>query len=100
MATKEQVLKKLQDVVDPELGISIVELGLIYDVKTKDGNVEILMTLTTPFCPLYSIIKEKIENALKKIDGVNKVSTELSFDPPWSLDRISPEGKLKLGLLS
>lgn len=97
--TKKQVLEKLNKVLDPELGISVVELGLIYEIKNHGDNVDILLTLTTPFCPLSGIIKKRIEEALT-VEKKYKVNIELTFNPPWSADRISPEGRQKLGLLS
>lgn len=97
MLTKEQILAKINEIPDPDLGISLVELGLIYNVEVKVGQVEILMTLTTPMCPLASTLEQQVKDKLgKDVD----VKISFTFDPPWSVDRISEETKLKLGLLS
>ncbi|MBI2616779.1 metal-sulfur cluster assembly factor [Candidatus Gottesmanbacteria bacterium] len=98
MLSKKLLLGQLQNVPDPELGISIVELGLIYDVKADTkGNVEVLMTLTTMGCPLFELIADPIKATLQKLEGVKKVDVELTFDPPWSPDKMSKEAKVKLG---
>jgi len=98
MLNKKILLNALKNVPDPELGISVVDLGLIYDVRPdKKGNVEVVMTLTTMGCPLFSLIEEPIKEELYKIKGVKKVTVELTFDPPWSIDRMSKEAKSKLG---
>lgn len=96
--TKKQLLKQLKNVPDPELGISIVDLGLVYDVKAdKKGNVTVLMTLTTMGCPLFELIEEPVRAELGKIKGVKKVTVDLTFDPPWSVEKMSKEAKVKLG---
>ncbi|MCJ7739708.1 metal-sulfur cluster assembly factor [Candidatus Microgenomates bacterium] len=100
MLNKKILLNALKNVPDPELGISVVDLGLIYDVRPdKKGNVEVVMTLTTMGCPLFSLMEEPIKEELYKIKGVKKVTVELTFDPPWSIDRMSKEAKIKLGFL-
>ena len=91
-------MDKLEEVPDPELGISIVELGLIYDVDfNKKGEVEVLMTLTTMGCPLFDLIRDPIEHSLSKIKGVKKVTVNLTFEPPWNVEKMSKEAKIKLG---
>lgn len=98
MINKKIIINKLHEVPDPELGISIVDLGLIYDVKyNKKGEVEILMTLTTMGCPLFDLIREPIEQKLKALSGVEKVTVDLTFEPPWNADKMSKEAKIKLG---
>lgn len=98
MLSKKILLNQLKKVPDPELGISIVDLGLIYDVKIdKDGNVTVVMTLTTMGCPLFELMSEPIKAQLNKIKGVRSVSVDLTFDPPWSADKMSKEAKVKLG---
>ena len=96
MVTKEQVYEKLKEVIDFELGANVVDLGLIYDVKVKEDSVYILMTLTTPFCPLGKKIVADVKKAVESL-GV-KAEVELTFDPPWSPDMISDELKKQLGL--
>lgn len=98
MLSKKALLNKLKNVPDPELGISVVDLGLVYDVKVdKKGKVEVIMTLTTMGCPLFDLIEKPVIEELKKIKGVADVNVELTFDPPWSADKMSKEARVKLG---
>jgi len=96
---KQLILKKLEEVLDPELQISIVDLGLIYDVSEKDGMVNIKMTLTTIGCPLFEVIEKEIKEKVKQIEGIKEVKVELTFDPPWSPDRLSEKAKSQLWFL-
>lgn len=97
--TKKDILKKLEEVLDPELNISIVDLGLIYDIKIKNKKTIIKMTLTTIGCPLISIIEEDIKNKLTELGfEKEKIIIDLTFDPPWSIDKISEKGKAILGI--
>ena len=98
--TEKSIREALIDVLDPELNISIVDLGLVYKVDIKkDNRVEITMTLTTIGCPLFSLIEEEVRSKLKKI-GVkeNLIKLELVWNPPWSMDRMSPKAKAMLGI--
>lgn len=89
---------ELNKIPDPELGISIVELGLIYKLDVdKGGVVSVNMTLTTMGCPLFELIAGPIQENLKKIDGVKDVLVELTFEPPWSPEKMTEEAKVKLG---
>lgn len=98
MLSKKVLLNQLRNVPDPELGISIVDLGLVYDVKAdKNGNVTVIMTLTTMGCPLFDLIAGPVKSELAKIKGVGDVTVDLTFDPPWSPDKMSKEAKVKLG---
>jgi len=99
MVTKEEVLKALSQVYDPEIPINIVDLGLIYDIIIKDGDVHIKMTLTAPGCPLYRFIEELVKQAVLNIKGVKNVTVEFVWDPPWTPDRMSPKAKALLGIL-
>lgn len=95
---KKKLINQLKNVPDPELGISIVDLGLVYDVTVdKKGNVHVTMTLTTMGCPLFELIEEPIKKELKKLSGVANISVNLTFDPPWSPEKMSKEAKIKLG---
>ena len=94
---KTEVIKVLKKVLDPELGISVWDLGLIYQVEVKAKQIEILMTLTTPLCPLAEEIEEEVEKQLKKIRGVDKVMVNLTFEPLWTFERISKKGQKQLG---
>lgn len=98
MISRKTLINKLKEVPDPELGISIVDLGLVYDVKwdTK-GNVTVIMTLTTMGCPLFDLIADPVRTVLMKVKGVKSVEVELTFDPPWSVEKMSKEAKVKLG---
>lgn len=96
--TEEMVFDALSGVNDPELPVSIVDLGLIYDVEISSGNnVQLKMTLTTPGCSMGSSIAGQAENALKEA-GANNVLVEIVWDPPWNPDMMSPEAKQKLGI--
>ena len=94
----DQVREKLKNVLDPELGISIVDLGLVYEITvSQDGVCRILMTLTTIGCPLFDQIHKDIEDNVLKIEGINEVKTELTFDPPWSPEKMTEDAKIRLG---
>ncbi len=86
--SREQITQALRDVFDPELGISVVDLGLIYDVKIDAGRVHITMTLTTQGCPLHDSMTEWVRLAVGKIPGVEDVAVAITFEPPWTPDRI------------
>jgi len=96
---KNSVKKQLAQVLDPELGISIVDLGLIYKIEIKKNKVKIVMTLTTIGCPLFSLIEQEIKNKLIEL-GLKEddIDLELTFDPPWTLERMSKEAKAMLGI--
>lgn len=99
MFAKKQVEEKLQDVIDPELQMSIVDLGLIYEVTVEGENVTILMTLTTMGCPLFDTIEEDIHAKLGSLGIEEKdITISLTFDPPWSMDRMSERAKAMLGI--
>ncbi|MGQ4832306.1 MAG: metal-sulfur cluster assembly factor [Candidatus Asgardarchaeia archaeon] len=98
MVTKEEVIKALRSVIDWEIGVDVVSLGLIYDVQIKDeNNVKVVMTLTAPGCPLQASIMEQVRAAVKSL-GVKNVDVELTFDPPWTPDRMDPEIRKMFGL--
>ena len=89
--TGDQVTDALQSVLDPELGMSVVELGLVYGVEVAGGRVAITMTLTTPGCPIHDAMTGWVESAVSKIPGVTEVAVAITFDPPWTPDRIQLE---------
>ena len=101
MITKEQILGELKKVIDPELNINIVDLGLIYDVAIDNASNDILitMTLTTPGCPLSMVFDEWVPEAVKKVEGVNNVKINLVWEPPWNPDKISDDAKESLGII-
>ncbi len=99
-ALKEQVILALKGVYDPEIPVDVYELGLIYDIKIFPvNNVYILMTLTSPSCPSAGSIPSEIEEKVRAVDGVNDVSVELTFDPPYSTELMSEVAKLELGFM-
>ena len=96
----EEIVKKLKTIYDPEIPVDIYELGLIYDVMVnEDYEVKILMTLTSPNCPVAETLPLEVEEKVKAIDNVKGAEVEITFDPPWSKDLMSEEAKLELGML-
>jgi metal-sulfur cluster biosynthetic enzyme len=96
---KKTIKNKLKQVLDPELGISIVDLGLIYEIKIQKEKVKIVMTLTTIGCPLFSLIEEEVKNRLKELGlKEEEIKLELTFDPPWTIERMSKEARAMLGI--
>jgi metal-sulfur cluster biosynthetic enzyme len=98
MITKQAVLEALKGVVDPELGLNIVDLGLVYGVEVDEDRVLVRMTLTTPGCPLGSLIAEQARKALDALAGVKEAKLELVWDPPWTPERMSEAARRRLGL--
>ncbi len=99
MPNSEQVKEKLGDVMDPELHMSITDLGLVYNVTVENEKVHILMTLTSLGCPLYDTIQDEIHHQLSIIGISEKdITIELTFDPPWSMDLMSERAKAMLGI--
>jgi metal-sulfur cluster biosynthetic enzyme len=98
LITQEKVMEALKEVYDPEIPINVVDLGLIYDVQIKDGNVEVMMTLTAVGCGMGPYIAQQAEWAIAEVEGVEDVNVELVFEPPWSPDLISENAKMMLGL--
>lgn len=97
-AEVQRVWDLLREVVDPELGINIVVLGLVYDVVVEEGKVRVALTMTTPACPLHAYVLEAIEAILRRaLPGVREVGVELVWDPPWHPDMMSEEAKRQLG---
>jgi FeS assembly SUF system protein len=96
----EKIVRILKTIYDPEIPVDIYELGLIYDVfVNEDYEVKIIMTLTTPNCPVAESLPLEVQEKVKMLDNVKDVEVELTFDPPWNQDLISEEAKLELGLL-
>ena len=97
--TVEQVREALKDVYDPEIPVNVVDLGLIYDMDVSDSNeVSVTMTLTAPGCGMGPYIAQQAEWAIAGLEGVEDVNVELTFDPPWSPDMLTEDGKILLGL--
>ncbi|XLS29385.1 DUF59 domain-containing protein [Flavobacteriaceae bacterium M23B6Z8] len=96
----EKIVRVLKSIYDPEIPVDIYELGLIYDVfVNEDYDVKILMTLTTPNCPVAETLPVEVEEKVKSLDMIKSAEVEITFDPPWSQDLMSEEAKLELGLL-
>ena len=98
-ATKEDIITAIKSVQDPELMINIYDLGLIYEINQKEnGDVDIVMTLTSPTCPLAGDMPKMVANAVSSVPGTGVITVELTFDPPWGLDKLSEEIKLSMGI--
>ncbi|MFZ8846222.1 MAG: metal-sulfur cluster assembly factor [Candidatus Hydrothermia bacterium] len=92
--SRDEIIEVLKTVYDPEIPVNIVDLGLIYGIEIDEkGKVHILMTLTAPGCPIGDTIAFEIKDKLLQIEGVSDVEVEITFDPPWTLDRITEEGR-------
>lgn len=92
------VIDALKNVTDPEIGINVVDLGLVYDVKIDGGEVRVNMTLTSPGCPVAPQIMADAENAVLKLKAAKKVHIEFIFDPPWTPEKMSEDAKIELGI--
>ncbi|MDO4727817.1 MAG: iron-sulfur cluster assembly protein [Bacteroidota bacterium] len=100
MSFGEEIVKVLKGIYDPEIPVDIYELGLIYDVMVnEDFDVKIVMTLTSPNCPVAESLPQEVQQKIRAIDRVKSVEIELTFDPPWSKDLMSEEAKFELGML-
>ena len=96
----EKIVAELKSIFDPEIPVDIYELGLIYDVfVNEDNEVKIMMTLTSPNCPVAESLPQEVEEKIKSIDEVKTAEVEITFDPPWTKDLMSEEAKLELGFL-
>ncbi len=97
MDVKEKIFEQLRTVIDPELGINVVDLGLIYNMNINEGNVFILMTLTTPGCPLHDSIVGGVKRALADVEGIKDVDVQVTWNPSWTPERMSEEALRQLG---
>ena len=96
----EKIVRVIKTIYDPEIPVDIYELGLIYDVMVNtDHEVKILMTLTTPNCPVAETLPLEVEEKVKSIKSVKDAEVEITFDPPWTQELMSDEAKLELGML-
>ncbi len=96
---KSRVIAALRTVYDPEIPVNIYDLGLIYVLDIKDGVVAITMTLTAPNCPVAEVLPGQVQAVVRNVKGVQDVTVELTFDPPWGRDRMSPDILMQLGLM-
>lgn len=98
MATEEQVIEILKEIVDPEIGVNVVDLGLVYGVDIEDdGKVTVRMTLTAPGCPLHDTISRTAEMAIETLPGVTSAHVDIVWDPPWTPEMLTDEGRRLLG---
>ena len=97
MASEEEVYEALEEVIDPELGLDFVSLGLVYDVDVEDSEVFVTFSLTTPACPIGPQVSEQMREFVGELDGVEKVHPKMVFDPPWSPEMMSEDAKFALG---
>jgi len=97
MPTVEDVTEALREVIDPELGLDFVELGLVYDVEVDGGTVRITYTLTSPGCPIGPQVSEQMDEFVSELDGVEEVQPVMTFSPPWTPERMSEDAKFALG---
>ena len=99
-ALGEKIVRVIKTIFDPEIPVDIYELGLIYDVfVNEEYEVKVLMTLTTPNCPVAETLPLEVEEKIKSLDAVKDAEVEITFDPPWTQDLMSEEAKLELGML-
>ena len=96
----ENIIKALKTVFDPEIPVDIYELGLVYDVQiSEDGDVKVVMTLTTPNCPVAESLPQEVKEKVAAVENVKSVDLELTFEPSWNKDMMSEEAKFELGIL-
>ena len=98
MYLREQVIAEIRKIYDPEIPVNIYELGLIYDVKVKDDNAKIIMTLTTPNCPVAESLPKEVKDSAMQVEGIEEVDLDLVFEPPWDKSMMSEAAKLELNL--
>jgi metal-sulfur cluster biosynthetic enzyme len=97
MPTREEIVDALRVVEDPELGMDIVELGLLYDVEVEGPKVHVTYTLTSMGCPVGPLLEQQIHDAVAEMEGVEEVAPELTWEPPWSPEKMSDDAKFILG---
>ena len=97
MPTVDEVEEALTNVIDPELGLDFVELGLVYEIEVDEGEVSVTFTLTSPGCPIGPQVADQMREYVGDLEGVEQVSTNMVFTPPWSPDRMSEDAKFALG---
>jgi len=97
MVSEKLILTALKHVLDPEIGVNIVDLGLVYEVKVENGDVYIKMTMTTPGCPLHESISKGAEEAVRQLPGIESVKVDLVWEPAWTPERMSDWARKQLG---
>ena len=97
---KKEVIAAISEIFDPEIPVNIYELGLIYDVHVgENAKIDLVMTLTSPHCPVAEILPEQVKSRVELVDGVNEVELELTWDPPWDPEMMSEAAKLECGFM-
>ena len=97
MPSREDVIEAMRQVEDPELGMDIVDLGLVYEVEVEDSTTKVTYSLTSMGCPAGPLIAQDIDSAVRQVEGIEDVELELTFDPPWTPDKMSDDAKFILG---
>ena len=98
MDLKEQIIAEIRKIYDPEIPVNIYELGLIYDVKVKEEKAKIIMTLTSPNCPVAESLPQEVKDGAMQVEGIEEVDLDLVFEPPWDKSMMSEAAKLELNL--
>ena len=98
MDLKEKIISEIRKIYDPEIPVNIYELGLIYDVLVNDKKAKIIMTLTTPNCPVAESLPKEVKDSAMQVEGIEEVNLDLVFEPPWNKDMMSEAAKLELNL--
>ena len=98
MDLREQVIAEIRKIYDPEIPVNIYELGLIYDVKVKEAKAKIIMTLTSPNCPVAESLPKEVKDSVMQVEGIEEVDLDLVFEPEWNKDMMSEDAKLELNL--
>ncbi|MDC1279861.1 iron-sulfur cluster assembly protein [Pelagibacteraceae bacterium] len=98
MDLREQIITEIRKIYDPEIPVNIYELGLIYDVKVKEDTAKIIMTLTSPNCPVAESLPRDVKDSAMQVEGIEKVDLDLVFEPPWDKSMMSEAAKLELNL--
>jgi len=98
MDLREQVIAEIRKIYDPEIPVNIYELGLIYDVKVKEAKAKIIMTLTSPNCPVAESLPQEVKDSSMQVEGIEEVDLDLVFEPPWEKSMMSEAAKLELNL--
>ena len=99
LLSEERIHDALHDVIDPELGVNVVDLGLVYGISIEGGRVTITMTLTTPHCPVAESMPGEVEMRVLSVPGIRDAVVDLVWDPPWDPSKMSDEARLELGML-
>tara|TARA_Y100001970_G_scaffold250766_1_gene322888 strand:+ start:374 stop:670 length:297 start_codon:yes stop_codon:yes gene_type:complete len=98
MDLKEKIINEIRKIYDPEIPVNIYELGLIYDIKVNNGTAKIIMTLTSPNCPVAESLPKEVKDIAMQVQGIEKVELDLVFEPPWDKSMMSEAAKLELNL--